>query len=477
MTSPARAAPIPAVPVIFPPGRPFRRDGILPGRPYARRRAGSSFSPPKRIHTMQSPLHSIAGLPVSSLAESHGTPLFVYDRAVIEQRVAELKRFDAIRYAQKASSNLALLALMRKLGVVVDAVSAGEVERALRAGFRPEGSDGVHPGIVFTADLFDADAVEAVRAHKLTVNVGSPDMITQLGAFLPGASVILRLNPGFGHGHSRKTNTGGEWSKHGIWHTQLEECLRLGREAGVKIRGLHMHIGSGADFEHLAQVCGAMVRAARHLGSDLEMISAGGGLPIPYRKNQARIDTAAYFTMWDNARKEIERTAGHPVRLEVEPGRYLVAESCALITQIRSIKKVDGNLFYLVDAGFDTLVRPAMYGSYHEISICAADGRELGPEHDVVVAGPLCESGDVFTQEEGGVVVTRRLPEARVGDYLVLHDAGAYGAAMSSNYNTRRLAPEVLVSREGGKAKAEVIRARQSLDHILQFERIPDNLR
>lgn len=419
---------------------------------------------------MPSTHRSIAGLPVTRLAENHGTPVFVYDRAVIEQRVSELRQFDAIRYAQKASSNLALLALMRKLGVVVDAVSAGEVERALRAGFSPEGNP---PGIVFTADLFDTDAVETIRTHKIPVNVGSPDMITQLGAFFPGAPVTLRLNPGFGHGHSRKTNTGGEWSKHGIWHTQLEECLRLGREAGVKIHGLHMHIGSGTDFEHLAQVCGAMVRAARHLGADLEVISAGGGLPIPYRKNQARIDTTAYYALWDHARKEIERTAGHPIRLEVEPGRYLVAESCTLITQIRSIKKVDGNLFYLVDAGFDTLVRPAMYGAYHEISIVAADGRELGPDHDVVVAGPLCESGDVFTQEEGGVVVTRRLPEARVGDYLVLHDAGAYGAAMSSNYNTRRLAPELLVS----EGQVEVIRARQTIDHILEFERIPENLR
>jgi diaminopimelate decarboxylase len=126
----------------------------------------------------------------------------------------------------------------------------------------------------------------------------------------------------------------------------------------------------------------------------------------------------------------------------------------------------------LVDAGFDTLVRPAMYGSYHEISIVAADGRTLGPDVDVVVAGPLCESGDVFTQEEGGVVVTRSLPEARVGDYLVLHDAGAYGAAMSSNYNTRRLATEILISGD----QDVVIRERQTIDHILQFERIPADL-
>lgn len=422
---------------------------------------------------MTTPLRQIAGLDVTALAARHGTPLFVYDRAVIEKRIAELKEFDVIRYAQKASSNLALLALMRKQGVVVDAVSAGEVERALRAGFKPDSSSTPNtPGIVFTADLFDADAVAVIAKHKIPVNVGSPDMITQLGTFYPGAPVTLRLNPGFGHGHSRKTNTGGEWSKHGIWHTQLEECLRLGREAGVKIHGLHMHIGSGTDFEHLSQVCDAMVRAAKVMGPQLEVISAGGGLPIPYRKEQARIDVSAYYALWNKARQEIESAVGHPVRLEVEPGRYLVAESCKLVTQIRSIKKVDNNLFYLVDAGFDTLVRPAMYGSYHEISIVAADGRALGPNRDVVVAGPLCESGDVFTQEEGGVVVTRSLPEARVGDYLVLHDAGAYGAAMSSNYNTRRLATEVLVH-EGADT---VIRARQSIDHILQFESIPADL-
>lgn len=425
---------------------------------------------------MASSLRTVAGIDVSTLAQRHGTPLFVYDRAVITQRIAELKRFDVIRYAQKASSNLALLALMRTQGVVVDAVSAGEVERALRAGFRPDDSatPGT-PGIMFTADLFDADAVRVIAQHKVPVNVGSPDMITQLGTFFPGAPVTLRLNPGFGHGHSRKTNTGGAWSKHGIWHTQLEECLRLGREAGVNIHGLHMHIGSGTDFEHLAQVCGAMVRAAKIVGPQLTVISAGGGLPIPYRKDQARIDTAAYYALWDDARKEIEAAVGHPVRLEVEPGRYLVAESGTLITEIRSIKKVEDNLFYLVDAGFDTLVRPAMYGSFHEISVVAADGRPdfgSGPDVDVVVAGPLCESGDVFTQEEGGVVVTRRLPEARVGDYLVLHDAGAYGAAMSSNYNTRRLATEVLVH-EGTDT---VIRARQTIDHILQFENIPADL-
>jgi diaminopimelate decarboxylase len=433
---------------------------------------------------MKNLISNIGDMPIPHLAQRFGTPAFIYERAVIEKRIAELKVFEVIRFAQKACSNIALLALMKRNGVVVDAVSAGEIYRALKVGYTGraqsaqsaagglQGAANGAPGIVFTADLFDEDALRLIREHKIPVNVGSPDMIAQLGRACPGAEVTLRINPGFGHGHSRKVNTGGSYSKHGIWHTELEECLRLGKEAGVNIHGLHMHIGSGSDYHHLSTVCDAMVKAAKRMGPQLKVISAGGGLPIPYRKDQARIDIAAYHGLWDKARKAIERDSGHPVSLEVEPGRYLVAESCSLLTQIRSVKESGGNRFYLVDAGFDTLIRPAMYGAYHEISICPADGRAIEDTQDVIVAGPLCESGDVFTQEEGGVVATRKLPEAQVGDYLILHDAGAYGAAMSSNYNTRKLAPEILI--HGGTA--EIIRERQSFEAILQFERIPADL-
>ncbi len=419
---------------------------------------------------MENVLSHIAGVPVTELGAAYGTPTFVYDQATIEQRIAEVQQFPVVRFAQKACSNIAILALMRRHGVVVDAVSAGEILRALRAGYTAEGSP---PGIVYTADVFDDDAIALIAEHRIPVNVGSPEMITQLGAFYPGADVTLRINPGFGHGHSRKTNTGGELSKHGIWYTELQECLRLGKEAGVNVHGLHMHIGSGTDFEHLATVCDAMVKAASEMGPQLEVISAGGGLPIPYHHEQPRIDVGAYFGLWDRARRTIEDIVGHDVTLEVEPGRYLVAEAGYLVTRIKAVKQMGANTFYLVDAGFDTLVRPAMYGSYHEISIAPADGREITEAHDVIVGGPLCESGDVFTQEEGGVVVTRRLPEARTGDYLVIHDAGAYGATMSSNYNTRRLAAEVLIN----DGRPEIIRERQTFEHILQFERIPERLR
>jgi diaminopimelate decarboxylase len=415
---------------------------------------------------MEHLLSEVAGVSVAALAERYGTPFFAYDRAVIEQRIADLAGFETVRFAQKACSNIAILALMRSHGIVVDAVSAGEIYRALRAGYSPAGHP---PGIVYTADVFDDDALALIAEHGVPVNCGSPDMLEQLADAAPEVPVTLRINPGFGHGHSRKTNTGGPLSKHGIWHEQLEDCLARGKALGLNISGLHLHIGSGTDFEHLATVCDAMVGFARRMGGQLETISAGGGLPIPYHRTDSRIDLNAYRELWARAQRAIEDIIGHPVALEIEPGRYLVAESGMLAARIRAVKEQANNTFYLVDAGFETLVRPAMYGSVHEISVVRTDGSVPAREVDAVVGGPLCESGDVFTQEEGGVVVTRRLPEARVGDLLVIHDAGAYGASMSSNYNTRPLAAELLVA----NGQADVIRERQTFDHILQFERIP----
>ena len=403
-------------------------------------------------------------------AEQYGTPLWIYDRETIEKRVKETQVFDTVRFAQKACPNLSVVALVRKLGGVVDAVSAGEIVRALKAGFKGGQEKGKVPEIVYTADIFDRDALELVKKYDIAVNVGSPDMIQQLADFGVKSELTLRVNPGFGHGHSSKVNTGGPLSKHGVWHEQIKDCVKLAQANGMWITGLHMHIGSGSDFEHLSQVCDAMCDASRRLGSHLRTISAGGGLPIPYHEEDKgnRIDMQAYYDLWDKARKNIQQSIGHDVHLEVEPGRYLVAESGFLMTEIRAVKKQGDNLFYLLDAGFTDLVRPSFYGSYHGISIVPRDGREMNEMVDAIVAGPLCESGDVFTQEEGGFVVTRKLPKAKVGDLLILHDAGAYGAAMSSNYNSRRYAGEVMFT----NGELKVIRERQTFEQLLQNDRI-----
>jgi diaminopimelate decarboxylase len=401
---------------------------------------------------------------VVELAAGHGTPLYVYDADVIRERVASLRAFDVIRYAQKACSNVHILRLLRTEGCLVDAVSLGEIERAVRAGFDGTGEPA---GLVYTADVLDDATLARVIDLDLPVNAGSADMLEQLGRRSPGHRVWIRVNPGFGHGHSRKTNTGGEWSKHGVWHAYLDEALRQVEKYRLDLIGLHMHIGSGSDFDHLRQVCDAMVAQVRALGVDVRALSGGGGLPIPYRPVDERIDTAALHALWDAARREVETIVGHAVSLEIEPGRYLVGEAGVLVAQVRAIKRMGPNRFVLVDAGFNDLARPAMYGSHHEISIVKRTGAVAsGPTEPTVVAGPLCESGDVFTQEEGGVVVPRDLPDAEVGDFVVIHDSGAYAAAMASVYNTRPLAPEILM----GDGAPRLIRRRQRIDELLDLE-------
>lgn len=418
--------------------------------------------------TFSNARNEIAGLSVVELAQQFGTPLYVYDQSSIDQRIDDLASFDVIRYAQKASGNLAILDRMRRKGVVVDAVSAGEIRRAIAAGYS---TDAAKREIVYTADIFDREALDLVTEHGLAVNCGSPDMISQLGERRPGAEVTLRINPGFGHGHSQKTNTGGQQSKHGIWHTQIDECLQRADQTGITVTGLHMHIGSGTDLDHLSGVCDAMERAADEVGRTLTSISAGGGLPVPYKSDESYVDLAKYYELWDATRQKLSEKFGHRLTLEIEPGRYLSAESGHLIAEVRSVKRVGENLFVLVDAGFNDLARPVMYGAYHPISVAALDGDAADREQvDVVVGGPLCESGDIFTQREGGYVDSRKLPIPRVGDFIVLENAGAYGFVMASNYNSKTRAAEVLI--ENGQAK--LIRKRETFDDLVRGEVIPD---
>jgi diaminopimelate decarboxylase len=395
-----------------------------------------------------------------TLPARFGCPLWVYDAQIIRRQIARLRQFDVIRFAQKACSNTHILRLMREEGVKVDSVSLGEIERALAAGYRAQ-------DIVFTADLIDVPTLARVSELGIAVNAGSVDMLEQLGAASPGHAVWLRVNPGFGHGHSQKTNTGGENSKHGIWHGDMPLALAAIQRYGLKLTGIHMHIGSGVDYGHLEQVCGAMVNLIMQFGQDLQAISAGGGLSVPYRTGDESVNTEHYYGLWNAAREKIARHLGHPVTLEIEPGRFLTALAGVLIAQVRSVKDMGARHFVLVDAGFNDLMRPAMYGSYHHISALAADGRKLDTaQRECVVAGPLCESGDVFTQLEGGTVETRMLPEVRVGDYLIIHDTGAYGASMSSNYNSRPLLAEVLLDGD----ETRLIRRRQTIEELLALE-------
>ncbi len=406
-------------------------------------------------------MKDIAGISLEEISTKYQTPVYVYEMDKIDYRFNLLKDFGIIRYATKASSNIHILSHLRKLGAVVDTVTSGEIVRAEAAGFKVGG--GSHD-VVFTCDIFDKETLKLVTEREIPVNFGSVDMIDQYGPHAKLKDITLRINPGFGHGHSQKTNTGGESSKHGIWHGDLELAKEVASKHGLNITGIHMHIGSGTDLEHLSEVCDKFIEVCKNIGSSLDMISAGGGLPIPYRDTDQEIDLDAYKKLWWDVKANLEKEFNKELRLETEPGRYLTAESGNLLTEVRAVKNQGSKRFALLDAGFTDLARPIMYGSYHPIEVC----NNATEKEDVVLAGPLCESGDVFTQKEGGFVETRSLPKLEVGDLVVLRNAGSYGSVMGSNYNSRVLAPEITV--KDGESK--LIRKRQTIESLLELEAV-----
>lgn len=378
------------------------------------------------------------------LAREHGTPLYVYDLRVIAENLKAFQRFDTVRYAIKANSNLAVLSTLRRGGAECDAVSAGEVERALAAGFAPE-------QIVYTADLLDRPSRAAVARHRLHVNCGSASMIGDVAEIGVSDSITLRINPGFGDGHDEKVTTGGPLSKHGIWHENLGAVAEQVRSLGLKVTGLHVHIGSGTDTKFLNDTIGAMDAVVRRFQDTVEHVSCGGGMSIPYREGDAPFDLEALADAWLAARDRWSAAAGRRIVMEVEPGRRLVATAGTLLTEVCGEKSTGppergGQTFVLVDAGFHTLLRPLLYGAYHRISAVGKEGEPTSPK---LVAGPLCESADVFTQGKGGVPDPRPLPELVKGDLLAVHDVGAYGAAMASCYNSRPLPAEVVIAQDG----------------------------
>ena len=388
----------------------------------------------------------IAGVKVTEIARRFGTPTFVYDAALIEARINDLRAFDTIRYAQKANSNLAVLDLVKRHGVLVDAVSAGEVGRAMAAGYTPGGDP---PPIVYTSDIFDRESLDLVVDQGLHVNCGSPDMIAQLGERRPRREITLRINPGFGHGHSQKTNTGGEQSKHGIWHEQVGECCRLAARHDLTIAGLHMHIGSGTDLEHLSQVCGALERVALTIGNSITTI---GTMAEVYRRPIARPISRSTSPPISNS--GTRPAAGSRMPLDTRSGSrssQVATWSPKADTSSPRFERSSAwvPICFIYSTRVQQSARPILYGAYHPMSIARVDGATDSERRRSSSAVRSVKSGDIFTQSDGGVVGSRPLPKARVGDYLVIERAGAYGFAMGSNYNSKPLAAEVMIAADG----------------------------
>ncbi|KAH0533791.1 hypothetical protein FGG08_007553 [Glutinoglossum americanum] len=393
---------------------------------------------------------------LQKLAARLGTPFWLYDDAEMRRRIADVKALTSApglqaRYAMKASPSKRILKEMKKNGLWIDAVSANECFRAEQAGF----ATGSHPPeILYTADVFRGDWQKAILKDGVLPNIGSPGMVGDLAKEGYKGPLALRINVGFGHGHVNACDTGGPSSKHGIWWEDVSGTIAAAKSAGMPIVMLHAHVGSGPKQQELRDNLKRLIGVFAGLSGsfpDLQAISVGGGLPWNYRQPET-LDVPALAAILADGQKELSKTAGREIRLEIEPGRYYVASSCTLVTQVTDLKKTRSNEkgtgveFIMVDAGFTDLVRPAMYGSYHRITIPARVDR---PTEPFCVAGPLCESGDVFTRGADEMLEPRALPRAERGDLMCLHDAGAYGYAMSSHYNSLGRAPQVWVEEDG----------------------------
>ncbi len=374
---------------------------------------------------------NIGGIPATDLARKFGTPLYAYDAAIIRARAKELRSAfpeAKFHYAVKANTNPKILKLIRGSGFGAEAVSLGEVRAALRAGFKPQ-------DMSFTCSNLETGELRAVAKKGILMHLDSLGQLEAFGRLRLGREVSLRVNQGIGAGHHSHVITGGPESKFGIDISQLVKAKSLAGKYGLTITGLQQHIGSNVlDEKILLKAARALLGTARDF-PDANRLDFGGGFGIPYRPGERRMDIRKFAAGFHRELRKFENETGRKLHIAFEPGRYLVAEAGVLLVSITDIKKNPSRTFVGVNSGFNHLIRPAMYGSYHEIANASRNG---GRKKKVSVAGNVCESGDVFAKD-------RMLPECRVGDTLAILNAGAYGYSMASRYNSRDLPREVLV--------------------------------
>ncbi len=406
----------------------------------------------------------IAGIEASKLAERYGTPLYIYNGNRIIENFNRVKgAFEAagvkprIHYAAKANTHLAVLQLLSRQGAWIDAVSVNEVKIALKAGF-PVGR------ILFTgASVGNAD-LKGLMQLGVRITIDSFSQMRRMKELGFKGEASIRWNPGEGAGHHEHTITAGKFIKFGIPEHRIEEAFLKAKALGLDIVGLHQHIGSGwlgkdvdVFLETVDKTIAVAEKAEELLGKKLEFVDFGGGPGIPYSKEQKEFPLEKY------ARGIIKKMKAADLNAEiaVEPGRYIVGDSGILLVEINTVEEKNVPVIG-VNSGFNHLIRPAFYGSHHEMVVCNNVGGRN--RKSFMVAGNLCESGDVFNESKQEL---RELPIPEEGDILALLNAGAYGYIMSSNYNSRAKPACILLL----NGKEQLMVERQTVDDLLTKEK------
>lgn len=405
----------------------------------------------------------LEGVPAALLAERFGTPLYVYSASAIQARIEALKaglagRRARVCYAVKANSSQAILDRVARVGFGADIVSAGEMQRAIRAGIAPEHI--VFSGVGKSADEI-ASALDAGIGRFNAESVEELDLIDALAqARSVRAAVALRINPDVDAGTHAKISTGKAENKFGIELDQARLIFKnAARWPALCIDGLHAHIGS--QLLSLAPIRAALERVAafwrelRAAGISIASIDVGGGLGVCYRHGHDQPPPLS-----DYLAEVFTALQGFEGEVVFEPGRWLVAEAGILLTRVLRIKQGAQRRFLVLDAAMNDLLRPSLYEVWHDIAVLHGQGRAR-LEYDVV--GPVCETGDTFA-------AGRVLPEVQAGELVAILAAGAYGMSMASTYNSRPLPAEVMVE----KGRFARVRARQSLEQMLAGECVPN---
>jgi diaminopimelate decarboxylase len=400
------------------------------------------------------------------LADEFNTPIYIISERKIRENYRRLfevfsKQYNRIRiyYSAKANTNLSVLKILKSEGAYLDVVSPGEAFLAKQAGFKEE-------EILFTGTSVNDDELQFFNNLKITVNIDSISQLRRTLKLHVPKILSFRVNPEVGAGHHEHVITAGKKSKFGIWEENILDAYRTAKEAGVKRFGIQMHIGSGIltsgpfllAAKKLLKIAGAI---HKELNIDFEFIDFGGGLGIPYRPKEKplNLNDLAEKVLGLFKKKVKEHNLGNPM-FGIEPGRFIVADAGVLLTRVNTVKVTPFKKFVGVDAGFNTLVRPTMYGSFHFIVVANKLNEPSKELYDVV--GPICESGD-------HLAIDRKLPNIVEGDLLAVLNAGAYGFSMSSQYNSRPRCPEILVN----NGKYSQIRRKENYEILLKGQKYP----
>jgi diaminopimelate decarboxylase len=395
-----------------------------------------------------------------------GTPVYVYDERTLKEKAREALRFPnafglTVRYAMKASPNAAIIHIFTGCGLHIDASSGYECERALRAG--------VPAAHISLSTQEFPDNFRRLFESGVRFNACSLNQLRRFGEQFPGRELGLRINPGLGSGGTVKTNVGGPASSFGIWHEYRAEAAAIVEDHGLRVVRIHTHIGSGSDpavWQRVARLSLDMVREF----PGVTTLNLGGGYKIARMDYEQSTDFEEIGQPIREAFEELALDTGRRIHLEIEPGTYLTANACSLLSTIQDIADTgeEGHRFLKLDTGMTEILRPSLYASQHPLILLPR--MDTGACLPYVAVGHCCESGDLLTPapDHHEVLHPRELPEVEPGDLCVIEGAGAYCSAMSAkNYNSFPEAPEVLIRETG---EMVLIRRRQTLDQMLQNE-------